>query len=229
MANSLATTVATPAKWVGRRAPSSGSDTSATDTVVSIGVGYISSTPGVNSTSTPALSASPVSRSRSRGYFARSSPSPNCNGFTKIDATTTWVSVRARRMRETWPSWSEPMVGTNPTRRPTARSPSSSGASSAIVVIVFMSRDPARFRPRPQVAPDGGLVAPRRRSREGARGPEGGHVLDGRPGQIEIGLERRADALAEPLHLAEQRHQVVGRNHRGGVVPGPVGVVDLEP
>ncbi len=67
MANSLATTVATPAKWVGRAAPSSGADTSATDTVVSTGRGYISSTDGTNSTSTPASAAMAVSRSRSRG------------------------------------------------------------------------------------------------------------------------------------------------------------------
>ncbi len=67
MANSLATTVATPAKWVGRDAPSSGSDTPATDTVVSTGVGYISATSGTNSMSTPAAAVSDRSWSRSRG------------------------------------------------------------------------------------------------------------------------------------------------------------------
>ena len=47
MANSLATTVATPAKCVGRAAPSSGSETSATVTVVRTAPsGYISSADG---------------------------------------------------------------------------------------------------------------------------------------------------------------------------------------
>ena len=54
MANSFATTVATPSKCVGRVRPSSGSDTPATDTVVRIGSGYISSAVGTKSTSTPA-------------------------------------------------------------------------------------------------------------------------------------------------------------------------------
>ena len=54
MANSLATTVATPAKWVGRARPSSGSDTSATVTDVRTAPsGYISSPDGTNSRSTP--------------------------------------------------------------------------------------------------------------------------------------------------------------------------------
>ncbi len=67
MLNSLATTVATPAKWVGRDAPSMVAASSGTITDVAVGRGYISSTDGVNSTSTPAASDRAESAGRSRG------------------------------------------------------------------------------------------------------------------------------------------------------------------
>ena len=51
--NSLATTVVTPSKWPGRLAPHSPSVSPATCTVVRAPLGYISSTAGANSTSTP--------------------------------------------------------------------------------------------------------------------------------------------------------------------------------
>lgn len=67
MENSFATTVATPAKCSGRAAPSKRRVISATVTVVSTGRGYISSTPGWNTSVTPAASARARSRSRSHG------------------------------------------------------------------------------------------------------------------------------------------------------------------
>ena len=106
MLKSLATTVATPAKCVGRDAPSIDADTSATDTDVSVGVpnGYISSTLGCSTTSTPAASHIAASRSKSRGYVARSSFAPNCNGFTKIVTRVTSRSATERSINVRWPS-----------------------------------------------------------------------------------------------------------------------------
>ena len=83
--------------------------------------GNISSTSGANTTSTPSFSASARSRSKSRGYEAKSSAGPNCSGLTKIDTTTTSRSERARRINDRWPSWKKPIVGTNPSERPLAR------------------------------------------------------------------------------------------------------------
>src|SRR5216110_1420527 len=57
MLKSLATTVDTPAKCVGRDAPSMVAASSGTITDVAGGCGYISSTVGVKSRSTPAASA----------------------------------------------------------------------------------------------------------------------------------------------------------------------------
>ncbi len=65
--NSLATTVVTPSKWVGRAAPHNPSVSPATWTVLTVGSGYISGTLGTNSTSTPSASAATVSAARSRG------------------------------------------------------------------------------------------------------------------------------------------------------------------
>ena len=70
MANSLATTVATPSKWPGRAAPSQASVRPDTATVVDGGSGhdgYISSTDGTKTTSTPASVHTSRSRSRVRG------------------------------------------------------------------------------------------------------------------------------------------------------------------
>ena len=67
MAKSLATTVATPAKCVGREAPSMDWLRPPTATVVRTGSGYISSCSGLKSRSTPAPSAFARSPSGSRG------------------------------------------------------------------------------------------------------------------------------------------------------------------
>ena len=70
MANSLATTVATPSKWAGRDAPSQASLTPCTETVVEGGsgqVGYISPTVGTKTRSAPAPVQAGRSRSRVRG------------------------------------------------------------------------------------------------------------------------------------------------------------------
>src|ERR1700722_624912 len=80
--------------------------------------GYISSTEGANNNSTDSFSNSARSRSKSRGYFCKSSRGPNCKGFTKIDAATTSHEAFAARTSDKCPSCSAPMVGTNPNRFP---------------------------------------------------------------------------------------------------------------
>ncbi len=65
--SSLLTTVATPAKCPGRAAPSRGSETPLTVTVVEKPGAYISATLGANSRSQPALSSRPASLASSRG------------------------------------------------------------------------------------------------------------------------------------------------------------------
>ncbi len=70
MANSLATTVATPSKWPGREAPSQASLTPWTETVVAGGsgqVGYISPTVGTKTRSAPASAHAGRSCSSVRG------------------------------------------------------------------------------------------------------------------------------------------------------------------
>ena len=67
------------------------------------------------------------------------------------------------------------------------------------------------------------------RSGECGGRPEGGHVVERAAGQVEVGLPWHADRAGHPLDLAEQRHEVVRGDGRGGVVRGPVGVSDLEP
>ena len=65
-------------------------------------------------------------------------------------------------------------------------------------------------------------VAPAGRPGEGGLRPQGGHVVDGGPRQRQEGLEVEADGDGDPLHLAEQGHDVVRRDAGGGVVGGPV-------
>ena len=70
MANSLATTVATPSKWPGREDPSQPSLTPATLTEVATTAGnpgYISSTDGANTTAAPLSPATATSASKVRG------------------------------------------------------------------------------------------------------------------------------------------------------------------
>ena len=67
--------------------------------------------------STPAASAFARSLASLRGYCSKSAASPNWRGFTKIDITTVALSARARSTSETWPAWSQPIVGTRPIGR----------------------------------------------------------------------------------------------------------------
>ena len=71
-------------------------------------------------------------------------------------------------------------------------------------------------------------VAAAGRSGERRAGAQGGHVVDGGPGQGEERLEVQADRGGHPLHLAQQRHHVVGRDAGGGVIRRPVAVGDLD-
>src|SRR4029450_4895839 len=121
MLKSFATTVVTPLKWPGREAPQSGVVSSCTATSVRKPGGYISSTDGAKTASTPASRAWRRSPSMSRGYVAKSSCGPNCLGLTKIDITTTSHSRRAACPRLMWPACKYPIVGTRPIRLPAAR------------------------------------------------------------------------------------------------------------
>lgn len=67
------------------------------------------------------------------------------------------------------------------------------------------------------------------RPRERLPGPQLGHVVERAPGQVEVGPAGHADARSDALHLAHERHQVVGGDHGGGVVGGPVLVGHREP
>ena len=78
------------------------------------------------------------------------------------------------------------------------------------------------------MALDGGPVAPGHRTGEGGGGAQLGHVVEGDPHQVEVGLEGHAGAGGDPLDLTEQGDQVVRGDRRGGVVGGPVGVGDGE-
>src|SRR5262245_57040418 len=121
MLKSFATTVVTPLKWPGREAPQSDAVSSCTATSVRKPGGYISSTDGAKTTSTPASRAWCRSPSMSRGYVAKSSCGPNCLGLTKIDITTISHSRRAACTRLMWPACKYPIVGTRPIRLPAAR------------------------------------------------------------------------------------------------------------
>ena len=124
MWNSFATTVSTPAKWPGRTAPSSSAPSGPGRRVVAAPAGYMSSTPGAKTSSTPS-SRQVAGRPRAgAGSAARSSFGPNCSGLTKIDTTMTPAPGmrRACRINSRWPSCSAPIVGTSATRLPDVRS-----------------------------------------------------------------------------------------------------------
>src|SRR5580700_3334757 len=139
MWNSLATTVVTPRKWPGRERPSSLLLSPSTVTQVTAPAGYISSTDGANSSATPSLSRSSRSRSKLRGYFARSSLSPNCAGFTKIDAATASQEALAACTSDKCPSCSAPMVGTNPNRLPPRRAARHAARMSSTVLQILIA------------------------------------------------------------------------------------------
>lgn len=123
MLNSFETTVSTPPKWPGRTTPSSSSPSGPGCTVTCAPSGYMSSTDGAKTM--PARSSRQMSTSDSnwRGYFARSSFGPNCNGFTKIDTTiTVFCMTCASRISCRWPACRAPIVGTRATLRPALRS-----------------------------------------------------------------------------------------------------------
>ena len=270
MANSLATTVATPAKWVGRAAPSSGADTSATDTVVSTGrrvhlvdrrheqqvdprLGGQGRVPvEVARVGVEVLARAELQRVHEhRGHRRRRSrPGPPASARRGRRAGSP-SSARTRR------------CGRRPARVERAR-------SSAIVATVFTaerwsvggrsssvpaSADAAArrgaasdaARPRPAAGPRRHARSPGARRGQAPRcrrsvasspraagpvidaaGPELGDVGQGVGGEVEVGGERHADRLGQPLGLAEQGHQVVRGDDRGRVVGGPVGVGDGE-
>src|SRR5437016_7601212 len=139
MLKSFATTVVTPLKWPGREAPQSGAVNSCTVTSVKKPGGYISSTAGVKTASTPASRAWRRSPSRSRGYVVKSSCGPNCLGLTKIDSTTTSHSLRAACTRLRWPACKYPIVGTRPMRLPAARCAARNLRSSLTVLKICMT------------------------------------------------------------------------------------------
>src|SRR5580693_139124 len=145
MWNSLATTVVTPRKCPGRERPSSLPLSSSTVTQVIAPAGYISSTDGANSNSTPSFSNRSRSCPKSRGYFDRSSLGPNCVGFTKIDAATISQDAFAALTRDRCPSCSAPMVGTNPNRLP-RRVARQAARISSMVLQILIADFPSRGR-----------------------------------------------------------------------------------
>ena len=74
---------------------------------------------------------------------ARSSAGPNWAGFTNRETTTRSHCSRARRMRDRWPSWKLPIVGTRPMERPARRSGHSAARRSATVRTTFTPAPPA--------------------------------------------------------------------------------------
>ena len=94
----LETIEVTPSKWPERKAPQRSRDRSGTLTTVlrSCPFGYISATVGTNSASTAARRRRALSAAMVRGYAAKSSPGPNCDGLTKMVTTTRSAARRAR-------------------------------------------------------------------------------------------------------------------------------------
>ena len=84
MWKSLETTVLTPRRCPDARLPRVGRLLPSTSTQVEAPAGYISSTLGAKTRSTPSTSSSAQSASKVRGYLARSSLGPNWVGFTKM-------------------------------------------------------------------------------------------------------------------------------------------------
>src|SRR6202020_3393232 len=106
-------TVPTPRKCSGRALPSQFSAGPPTTTVVDSPGGYIVTTSGIHRTWQPQASSLARSPASSRGYLARSSFGPNCNGLTKIEATTPAPDTAAARTSASCPECSAPIVGTS--------------------------------------------------------------------------------------------------------------------
>src|SRR5512143_2086578 len=129
--SSFATTVATPRKWPGRKAPHSPFETSITSMKVWNPCGYMSATAGRKTAEVPAARSIERSRASSRGYFSKSSPGPNCVGLTKIvAATASQPCSRAIRTRLTCPSRRYAIVGARPIRLFRARCSSAHACTS---------------------------------------------------------------------------------------------------
>ncbi len=79
---------------------------------------------------------------------------------------------------------------------------------------------------REAVALERGLVAARRGAGQGGDGPQLGGVGERGAGQAEERVEVEAGRDRDPLHLAHERHQVVGGDARRGVIGGAGFVVD---
>ena len=214
MENSLATTVVTPSKCVGRAAPHIPSVSPATCTVVRGGPsGYISSTVGRNITRHRRRRPS---RRRLRGR-AGTRRDPRSVRTASGSRTTRPPRDRARPtaavMSDRCPAWKKPIVGTSPTDPPAARAASVAARTSAIVVTTF-TRAP---RPAPRSAPRGprsggpsrGTPRARRRaSRRGAHAPS--RRRRARPGPVERG------ARAEGLDVLERSPASAAGTPRAG-------------
>ena len=173
---SLVTTVATPAKWPGRDWPSrrAASEPGST-TVAGAPPGYISLAEGAKTRSTPAASAVARSRSRSDGYWVRSSPAANWSGFTKMVAATTSHVDTAALNSDRCPSCRAPIVGTSPSRLPGERAEEVALRNSSREVTTSTNRSrPHRrsrsARPVMRSSPGAGQGRPRRRTRRALPG-----------------------------------------------------------
>ena len=163
-----ATTTPTPPRCPGRQVPSRDADSPPKSREVTGAVGYISPVLGANTAAAPSAAQSRTSSSKSRGYASRSSPAPNCSGFTKIDTTVMSVSATDRRSRLRCPSCSAPMVGTRPTAAPRARAASQNARAAATVESRSLN---GRLRRRPARRRDAHRRHCRLSSRVPARGP----------------------------------------------------------
>ncbi len=175
--NSFNTTVRTPWKNPGLKAPSSDSPTRPGSTVTSCSVGYICVASGAKTRWAPCSAQMATSRPRSRGYLSRAAPTSNCSGLTKTDTTSEPSCPeisRPRRSSARCPSCSAPMVGTRTTGAPmvarAVASPSMDLASMGIMesapkghlVVVARHRRPAS-EPRAPAQPSTGRARGRRR------------------------------------------------------------------
>ena len=149
--------------------------------------------PGAHTTSTPSSSQIARSRASSRGYRSRSAGSANWRGFTKIDTTTVGRSRRARRISETCPSCSAPIVGTSPTSSPAAASGVGATARSAAAAADHVhAREHLLDAARPS-----GERRPLRTARS-----------SGHAGHLDVGVDGPRGTGRERLEVARDRRRV---------------------